>query len=174
MPTDAELTFADHMGRFYARRYGFPPMVGRLIGYLAVCDPPAPTIGELAEALLASRSGITNAVKILEATGVVRRSRAAGERFDRVRIDLSTPQSMGMDVNEYTELRDVMREGLEVVRDAPPERQAILLETIAFAEFLIEEMPKLRQRWEDHREALITAGKLPNSARRSSKGRLQP
>jgi len=45
MPTDAEITFADHMGRFYARRFSFPPMVGRLIGYLAVCDPPNPTIG---------------------------------------------------------------------------------------------------------------------------------
>ena len=63
MPTDAEITFADHMGRFYARRYGFPPMVGRLLGYLAVCDPPEQTIGELAEALLASRSAVAGAVK---------------------------------------------------------------------------------------------------------------
>jgi len=48
VPTDAEITFADHMGRFYARRYAFPPMVGRLLGYLAVCDPPEQSIGELA------------------------------------------------------------------------------------------------------------------------------
>ena len=67
MPTDAEITFADHMGRFYARRYGFPPMVGRLHGYLAVCDPPEQSIGELAEALLASRSAVAGAVKVLEA-----------------------------------------------------------------------------------------------------------
>jgi ABC-2 type transport system permease protein len=62
VPTDAEITFADHMGRFYARRYAFPPMVGRLIGYLAVCDPPEQSIGDLADALLASRSasGITD------------------------------------------------------------------------------------------------------------------
>ena len=53
------------MGRFYARRYGFPPMVGRLIGYLAVCDPPEQSIAELAEALLASRSAIAGAVKTL-------------------------------------------------------------------------------------------------------------
>src|SRR5579872_1700643 len=117
MERDAELTFADHMGRFYARRYGFPPMVGRLLGYLAVCDPPDPTIGELAEALLASRSAIAGAVKVLEAIHVVRRSRVAGERMDRVRIDLSSPQSMGMDVSEYEELLGLAREGLEVLRD---------------------------------------------------------
>jgi DNA-binding MarR family transcriptional regulator len=171
MTTDAELNFADHLGSLYARRYGFPPMVGRVIGYLAVCDPPAQTIGDLADALLASRSGITNAVKTLEAIHVVRRIRTAGERVDRVQLDLSSPQALGMDVSEYEELRDVMREGLDVVRDAPPERQAILLETIAFAEFLIEQIPRLEREWEAHRAALVAAGQLPDSRRRSGKGR---
>src|ERR1700759_1873706 len=106
MPTDSQITFADHMGRFCARRSAFPPMVGRLLGYLAVCDPPEQSIGELADALLASRSAIAGAVKVLEATPAVRRSRAAGERMDRVRIDLSSPQSMGMDLSEYEELRE--------------------------------------------------------------------
>src|SRR5580704_3622006 len=113
MPTDAEITFADHMGRFYARRYAFPPMVGRLLGYLAVCDPPEQSIGELAEALLASRSAIAGAIKILETAHAVRRSRVAGERMDRVRIDLSSPESLGMDVTEYRELGDLAREGLD-------------------------------------------------------------
>jgi DNA-binding transcriptional regulator GbsR (MarR family) len=100
MPTDAEITFADHMGRFYARRFAFPPMVGRLIGYLAVADPPEQSIGELADALLASRSAITNAVKVLEAMRLVRRTRVAGERMDRVRLDLTSPQAMGLDTTE--------------------------------------------------------------------------
>src|ERR1700761_9280312 len=104
MPRDEEITFADHMGRFYVRRYAFPPMVGRLLGYLAVCDPPEQTIGELAEALLASRSAITGAVNALETLHVISRSRTAGERMDRVRIDMSTPQSMGMDITEYEEM----------------------------------------------------------------------
>src|SRR5271165_4776604 len=101
MPTDAEITFADHTGRFYARRYAFPPMVGRLLGYLAVCDPPEQSIAELAEALVASRSAIAGAVKVLETIHAVRRTRVAGERMDRVRIDLSSPESLGMDITEY-------------------------------------------------------------------------
>jgi hypothetical protein len=28
VPTDAEITFADHAGRLYANRYGMAPMVG--------------------------------------------------------------------------------------------------------------------------------------------------
>jgi DNA-binding MarR family transcriptional regulator len=161
MPTDAEITFADHMGRFYARRFSFPPMVGRLIGYLAVCDPPDPTIGELAEALLASRSAIAGAVKTLETIHVVQRSRVAGERMDRVHIDLSTQQSMGMDVSEYAEMLELAREGLDVLRDAPVERRAALLEMSAFADFLVEQIPKVEQEWEARRRALVASGELP-------------
>jgi DNA-binding MarR family transcriptional regulator len=161
MPTDAEITFADHMGRFYARRYSFPPMVGRLLGYLAVCDPPEQSIGELAEALLASRSAIAGAVKVLETTHSVRRTRAAGDRMDRVRIDLSSPQSLGMDISEYQELADLAAEGLEVLRDAPVERRAVLLETSAFAEFLLEQMPRMQQDWQSRRRALVASGELP-------------
>ena len=161
MPTDAEITFADHMGRFYARRYSFPPMVGRLLGYLAVCDPPEQSIGELAEALLASRSAIAGAVNVLETVGSVRKARVAGERVDRVRIDLSSPQSMGMDISEYEELAALAREGLEVLRDASVERRAVLLEMSTFAAFLLEQMPKLQQEWQARREALVASGELP-------------
>ncbi len=162
-PTDAQITFADHMGRFYSRRYGFPPMLGRVVGYLAVCEPPEQTIAELADALLASRSAITGAVKLLETMHTVRRSRSAGERVDKVWIDVSTPQSMGMDITEYQEMAELMQEGLQVVRDTPIERQAILLEMAAFAEFILEYVPKMQEAWEERREALVASGEIPDT-----------
>ena len=164
MPTDAEITFADHAGRFYARRYGFPPMIGRLIGYLALCEPPEQSIAELADALLASRSAISGAVNTLETLQLVVRSRAAGERMDRVRISLDSPNAMGMDATEYKEYGELAREGLEVLRDAPAERRAVLLEMAEFSDFLVEQMPLLAQAWEQRRAALVASGKLPESA----------
>ena len=161
MPRDEELTFADHMGRFYAHRYSFPPMVGRLLGYLAVCDPPEQTIAELADALLASRSAITGAIGTLETMHVVRRSRSAGERMDRVRIDLSAPQAMGMDTGEYEEMGALAREGLQVLGDAPEERRAVLLELSAFSDFLVEQMARFEQEWRTRRAELVAAGVLP-------------
>ena len=152
------------MGRFYARRYAFPPMVGRLLGYLAVCDPPEQTIGELAEALLASRSAIAQAVKALETLHAVRRFRMAGERMDRVRIDLHSPRAQGLDISEYEELSELAREGLDVVRDAPMQRRAVLLEMCAFADFLLERIPMLQQEWAERRAALLAAGTLPATA----------
>jgi DNA-binding MarR family transcriptional regulator len=161
MPPDAEITFADHAGRLYARRYGMAPMVGRLLGYLMVCAPREQSVAELAEALLASRSAIAGAVSALENLGLVRRSRAAGERMDRVSIDRSSRRAWGFDVAEYREQGELAREGLEVLADAPLERRAVLLELAAFADFLVERLPVMEQEWNEHREALRDAGQLP-------------
>jgi hypothetical protein len=160
MPSDAEITFADHMGRFYARRYGYPPMVGRLLGYLSVCDPREQTLGELSDALLASRSAIAGAVKTLEDLGAIRRSRAAGQRADRVCIDITSSRATGFDVSEYEELGELAREGLRAIDDAPVERRAVLLETAALADFLRDRIPALHEEWKKHRESLRESGEL--------------
>jgi DNA-binding MarR family transcriptional regulator len=161
MPSDAEVTFADHAGRLYARRYGMAPMVGRLLGYLMVCWPREQSLSELAEALLASRSAIAGAVSALENLGLVRRSRAAGERMDRVCIDRTSRRAWGFDLSEYREQGDLAREGLEVLADAPVERRAVLLEFAAFADFLVARLPVLEEEWNEHRETLRNAGQLP-------------
>src|SRR5664279_2343765 len=163
MPTDGEITFADHAGRFYSRRYGMAPMVGRLLGYLAVCDPREQSIAELADALLASRSAIAGAVSTLETLGLIRRSRSAGERMDRVCIDMSSRRATGFDISEYQEQGELAREGLRLLDGTPLERRASLLEWAAFAEFLVERLPVLEQEWKVRREALRAAGQLPDA-----------
>ncbi|HEY1829161.1 MAG TPA: helix-turn-helix domain-containing protein [Acidimicrobiales bacterium] len=162
MPTDGEITYADHVGRFYARRYGMAPMVGRLLGYLSVCDPPEQSIAELADALLASRSAIAGAVATLETLRLIQRTRAAGERMDRVRVDLNSPNATGFDISEYQEQVELTEEGLDMLAGTPIERRAILLEHHAFAKFLVERLPVMAQEWIEHREALRAAGELPD------------
>jgi len=171
VPSDGEITFADHAGRFYARRYGMAPIVGRVLGYLAICDPREQSITELADALLASRSAIAGAVNTLESLGLIRRSRAAGERMDRVCIDLSLPRAMGFDLSEYQEHGELAREGLRHLGDAPPERRAILLEWTALADFLVERIPVLEQEWKERRQKLRAAGELPEAAQAHREGR---
>jgi hypothetical protein len=161
MPSDAEITFADHAGRLYARLYGMAPVVGRVLGYLSICEPREQSIGELAEALLASRSAIAGAVKTLDNLDLIRRTRAAGERMDRVRIDLTGPRSMGFDISEYTDQGDLAREGLALLAGASQQRRAVLLHQAAFADFLTEKLPLLEQEWKARRAALIESGDLP-------------
>lgn len=161
VPNDSRLIFADHVGRFYARQYGFPPMAGRLLGYLLVCDPPQQTIDELSQALLASRSAITGAVKLLESYGTARRTRAAGERMDRVSLDPADRQPRNFDSAIHREHAALFREGLALLTDAPPERRAPLEEMAALAEFLADRLPRLVDEWHAHRDTLRASGKLP-------------
>jgi len=158
VPDDSQLLFADHVGRFYARQYGFPPMAGRLLGYLFVCDPPQQTIDELGEALLASRSAITGAVKLLESHGMARRARTAGERMDRVGLNPASRQPQNFDAGLHKEHAALFREGLALLTDAPPERRGPLEEMVALAEFLAERLPRLVEKWHTHRDELRARG----------------
>jgi hypothetical protein len=98
----------------------------------------------------------------LDTLGLIRRSRAAGERMDRVRIDTTGPRSMGFDVTEYQEQGDLAREGLALLADTPVQRRAVLLEYAAFADFLVARLPELEKDWKAHREVLREAGELPD------------
>ncbi len=151
MATAAQLDFADRAGRFYARQYGFPPVTGRLLGYLAVCDPPAQTIADLAEALRASRSAITGSVKQLESFRAVQRTRAAGDRVDRVSIDPAGLEPKGFDPAEYQQQAALAREALSLLPGAPAERRAVLAEAAALNEFLAQRLPELLQEWRARR-----------------------
>lgn len=162
MPRDDELLFADHVGRFYAREHGFPPMAGRLLGYLMICDPPLQTIDELSDALLASRSAITGAVRLLEGFGLATRTRRAGERVDRVSPNLAALEPRNFDSRLFERQAALLQQGLALLADAPPQRRAALEELLALAEFLGERLPQVLAEWRERRDALRAAGKLAN------------
>jgi biotin operon repressor len=162
VPRDEELIFADHAGRFYAREHGFPPMAGRLLGYLMVCDPPQQSIDELAETLMASRSAITSAVKLLEAAGLAVRTRRTGERVDRVSGNLDALEPRNFDSALFKEQSALFREGLALLDQATPQRRAPLAELLALAEFLGERLPQVLAEWRERRDALRASGHLVN------------
>ncbi|WP_238006810.1 MarR family transcriptional regulator [Dactylosporangium sp. AC04546] len=161
MPRDEELLFADHMGRFYAGHHGFPPMAGRLLGYLLICDPPQQTIDTLGDALLASRSAITGAVKLLEGYGYVARTRRAGERFDRVGLRPEALEPRNAQAELFKEQAALLREGLAILPETQTAQRAALLELVALAEFFQVRLPQLMDEWREHRAALRAEGKLP-------------
>lgn len=155
MNKDAILIYSDHAARFYTRQYGFNPVAARLLGYLSVCDPMEQSINDLADALLTSRSAINSAVTMLENAHLIQRSRPAGSRVDLVNIDLDgATGSKAFDNQEYAEQGNLAREGLELLKDAPPERRRVLEEIRNLSDFLVTEMPLLEEKWQKHRQAL--------------------
>lgn len=161
MDRDAELAYADRAGRLYAREYGFPPVTGRVLGYLAVCDPPQQTIADLAEALLASRSAITGAVRQLEDHHAVRRTRAAGERVDRVSLrPAATLEPRGFSAALYQEQADLAREALALAGGSP-ERRAVLEDAADFYDFLAARLPEVLAEWHQRRAAAAATRSAP-------------
>jgi hypothetical protein len=151
MATTEQLAFADHAGRFYSSVYNIPPVAGRLLGYLAVCDPAEQTINDLADALLASRSAITGAVKLLEPLHAVQRTRTAGERVDRVTIDPAALEPQGFRPEPYLQMTALARAGIQIAKD--PARRAMLEDVAALGEFLAERMPRVLDEWRASRSS---------------------
>jgi hypothetical protein len=135
-----------------------PPVAGRLLGYLAVCEPAAQTINELADALLASRSAITQAIVLLESRGLVQRSRARGERVDRVSVRLDHLISeQDYDPASYRDTAALLRRGAALLTDDGSGRREALEEYAALYDFLAERMPRLKEEWLAHRASLREA-----------------
>lgn len=147
MDRDKVLIFSDHVGRFYADRYGFPPVSGRLIGYLYVCEPAQQSINDIADALLTSRSAINNAVKMLETQKLIHRSRPAGTRADLINLNPLGWENMGFDPTEYQQMASLAREGLELLENASPERRQALETVISLNEFMAEKATQLYEEW---------------------------
>ncbi|HEX4205735.1 MAG TPA: hypothetical protein VHZ51_16370 [Ktedonobacteraceae bacterium] len=155
MNKDEQLLYADHIRHFYTLRYGFPPMVGRLLGYLLVCVPEKQSMSELADALMASRSAIAGAVQTLENYHLVNRTRAAGQRSDSISLNPVGIEGKGFDATVYQEQAALFREGLNALKDEGQDpRISLLEEAAALAEFLAEQIPALHKEWYKRRDAL--------------------
>jgi len=148
------LAFTDRMADFYAREYGFPPVAGRVLGYLLICQPPEQTVAGLSEALLASRSAITGAVALLARYHAVRRARSAGQRMDHITLDPAALDPTGFAGATYQEQATLAREALAMLEDGPSERRSMIEEGAAFYDFLAERMPALLTEWHARRDQL--------------------
>jgi hypothetical protein len=156
-----ELAYVEKVGRFFSTWYGVAPVFGRLAGWLLICEPPQQTIDEIAAALHASRSAISGGVAILEKQSWIVRTRAAGERADRIAMNPRTWDA-SLESPEFSELAALANEGLDALRGSPSARTARLREMAAFGEFLRDRMPELAADWVAHRDALRASGELPD------------
>ena len=90
MPGDSSeqvLGWVERVADFCAEQYGMPPITGRILGWLMICDPPEQSAAEIAAAIGASRASLTTNVRLLTAGQYVRRRTRPGERTARYRID---------------------------------------------------------------------------------------
>jgi DNA-binding transcriptional regulator GbsR (MarR family) len=143
MPTDAQSRFVERMG-VLGTQDGIPRMAGRLWGWLLICEPPEQTAGQLAEALDASRGSISASARLLTTIGLVHRSTRRGDRREYFSIPPgSIAALMRSEQRRMSPWVALSNEGLELVRDQPPEQRERMQEFHDLYAFFEREMPAI-------------------------------
>ncbi len=133
----------------YFERIGLTRMMGRIIGYLLVSDPAQQSMQEIGEALQASKSSISTALKPLVSLRLIDQISIPGERRDYYRANSDMwIRSFRARLHQLTELRELAERGLDLIADEPPDRRQRLEIMQATNEFLEREFPKLLDQWE--------------------------
>ncbi|HSR80620.1 MAG TPA: MarR family transcriptional regulator, partial [Hyphomicrobiaceae bacterium] len=84
------LSWVERVATFFAEHYGLPPITGRILGWLMICNPPEQSPAQIAAAIGASRASLTTNIRLLIASGLVHRLTRAGGRTTYYRIDDDT------------------------------------------------------------------------------------
>ncbi|HEX3049232.1 MAG TPA: hypothetical protein VHP83_01145 [Aggregatilineaceae bacterium] len=133
---------------------GMPRMAGRILGWLLVCDPPHRTLNELAEDLQASKGSISSMTRYLEGLGLIEQFSIPGIRPDYYRLE---PENwigaMKQGIGRVIAFRELMEQGMALVKNDPPEVEARLAGLRDMYAFFERELPDLIVKWEKERKA---------------------
>jgi len=110
------LAWVERAAMFFIDEYGVPPITGRIIAWLLVCDPPEQSGAELADAIGASRASITTNIRLLTGASVVRRLTRPGGRTTYYVVDDQMWEAIvRRRVQQSALFRDIAWEGVELL-----------------------------------------------------------
>ena len=135
-----------------------PRMAGRILGWLFISDPPYQSIGELAEALMASKGSISTMTRLLIQLNLIERFSLSGVRHDYFRIRPEGWHHLAKQRGDQIKvMRQLCERALELLRGEAQDNREWLEEMHDMYAFFEREFPALVERWEQrHRK-----GKLP-------------
>ncbi|PZG31642.1 transcriptional regulator [Spongiactinospora gelatinilytica] len=97
-------------------RDGVPPIAGRVLGWLMICDPPEQSAGQISAAIGASRASLTSNLRLLSSMGFLSWRTRPGERTVYYRMaDDAWAAVVRRQVAGITSFLDVTRDGLKLV-----------------------------------------------------------
>jgi predicted transcriptional regulator len=136
---------------------GVPRMPARVFAGLLTTDAGNLTAGELADLLQVSPASVSTAVRYLEQLGLVVREREPGSRRDHYQVDQDVWHDLYANRSQLlVQWIDTVRGGRDAVGPDTPAGLR-LAETIAFFEFVHDELVDLNKRWAVRRDELRRA-----------------
>ncbi|RME20878.1 MAG: hypothetical protein D6806_15620 [Deltaproteobacteria bacterium] len=141
------LGYADRVGQLF-QRWGMPQAVGRIFGYLLVCEPPEQTAAQISQGLGISLGTVSNALRLLTEFGMAEKFTVPGQRSRLVRI--SPRPVLGMlraELSGITALRELCGQGLELLSAKGRKPSSGLAALVGDLEFVEEEYRLLMDRF---------------------------
>ncbi|MGW1890519.1 GbsR/MarR family transcriptional regulator [Streptomyces sp. NPDC002004] len=134
---------------------GMPRMPSRIFAALLASDSGALTSAELGEQLRVSPAAVSGAVRYLTQQHMVSREREPGSRRDLFRVHSNQwYEALGNRDSVIRRWEDALREGVTSLgEDSPAGRR--LSETLAFFEFVQDELAGMMERWRIRRQELF-------------------
>jgi DNA-binding transcriptional regulator GbsR (MarR family) len=139
----------------YFEGIGLTRIEGRIIGLLLISPDGRLSMPEICEALKASKSNVSVALKSLTQLHLIDRISLPGERRDvfRASADMWT-RSFRARMHQLTDLMRLAERGLELISDTPPEQQRRLRLMRDMNAFMAREFPKLLEAWDEEKKRL--------------------
>ncbi|MFE3953524.1 GbsR/MarR family transcriptional regulator [Nocardia sp. NPDC059091] len=109
------LEWVEQVAMFCTAEYGVPPIAGRILGWLMICDPAEQSAEEIAAAVGASRASLATNTRVLSDAGFLRRRTKPGERTHYYRMDDDAWETVvRRRVASLAAFRDVTAAGMEL------------------------------------------------------------
>ncbi len=145
---EKERDFVDQIG-LVLERSGLPPVAGRLLGRLLICDPAEQSSADLADYLVTSAGSISTCTRMLMQARLVERIRKPGNRsaFFRLR-EGAWVEMMQAEVSRITRLREISDVGLALLPENDNPRRKRMQAFRDFNAFLEREFPILMDHWD--------------------------
>lgn len=127
-----------------------PPMIGRVLGFLILADPPYQTFYAIQEFLGASKSSISHALNMMMTKGIVEYVTFPGDRKRYFKINVENwLEQAKCKMTDFAEVDRVLMDALGL-RDANKHKEFNegLSKIFDFHLFMSREMPKLFEKWE--------------------------
>ena len=156
-----EHDFAEELGLLFEQS-GAPRMMGRVVGWLLICDPPRQTAADLARALHASAGSISTTTRQLIQGNLIEKVAVRGDRRAWYQISEGAwTRSLQSKTMAFKLLRELAERGLSLLDHAPPTRRVRLAEMRDLHAFFEREFPRLIDQFHAEREAQRAAHGSP-------------
>ena len=132
----------------YYKKTGHQPMVGRLMAYLMLAEPPQKTFEEIVEFLVSSKSAVSNTLNMLMYMGIVDYVKITGDRKRYFRLNQNAWNTMfEAQIQELSNLRGLVQEILNLRSDQYPELNGEIKDFYSLLEVYEQEFPIILNKW---------------------------